>query len=927
MTLPITTVLVDRRNFDDLLPSIIDAVRSVSFCGLDCETEDDARHEGLNILCKYDETTRHKKRGKLVFDMRRIVMCGFSIFPEGGDTAWYFNLAHADVENRLTWEEVKPILDAKPANASWLCHNAPFELTVFKSCHGYELHDVICTMQLSVTAFGDDEYDLTTFKAAGLGAMEKMVYPLIKASRVHRRGEAIKGELLELINNITSKESTSAHNINGWIDEMAYGHGLKDLVRVFFAHKMGTFAETLGEEPHMGRLTGEQVAEYGAEDAYWVVPLFRHLLGYIAQHSPDAFGAFFDTENPMAQVFSDIWLGGMRVNSDAIFSRREVERAQYAAHLRDLRAAMRELGSFSAEPVAWLAEKQPKWYGDGKHARYREKISSWVDQDDTEDDYEECLRVSSAVSNAWADERKLKRKTDTLLSITHYMPVRTIIYDLIGAKGVYLKGDLQSDGECRAKIKAYYEGLVAEAPTEIEGRVHWGADPDQAPTPVTGLTSRNQAVVRVLELLTALTSVEQRMKLYLTPYLLLTDPETQRMYPVANSLLNSRRIALSSPNGNQLAKRGESTYVRGFFLGDTDDHLIVSLDWSAIELVIIGEMSGDPGFFKAFGQLPHDDMHAGTAADILKVEMPWMDEEKFKSLREFTKVNDFLDRWSLQPEDAERLFTNLKGEPIIDPGKARGYWRTEIGKGANFNYWFSGFLTTVGERMGWSMEQTSQATSLYRDRFSVAEDWRVDTIHHGQRYGWVQLPDGHRRHKYEAMYEWAEYFRAKWPNDEDLQPAINEVIKRVQRRANNQLVNSLVQGTCATLLKRSILRTKTKLKAEGWTDNEARLMMPNHDEMVFSVKWNMVPEFIAIARGVMIDHTDLFPTLKLDATPAVGRTFEPWSAKAPFGQVELFEAPEASFITPGRQGERLTDDEVREVCQFLRHGEAKRIAA
>ena len=41
-------------------------------------------------------------------------------------------------------------------------------------------------------------------------------------------------------------------------------------------------------------------------------------------------------------------------------------------------------------------------------------------------------------------------------------------------------------------------------------------------------------------------------------------------------------------------------------------------------------------------------------------------------------------------ENVERLKTNLKGEPIKSPSEAMKYWRTEVGKGANFNYWYSG---------------------------------------------------------------------------------------------------------------------------------------------------------------------------------------------------------------------------------------------
>lgn len=340
------------------------------------------------------------------------------------------------------------------------------------------------------------------------------------------------------------------------------------------------------------------------------------------------------------------------------------------------------------------------------------------------------------------------------------------------------------------------------------------------------------------------------------------------------------------------------------------NHLIVSLDWSAIELVIIGELSKDPEFFKAFGQLPHEDLHSGAATSVLGVEMPWLTEAQFKSLRQFKKAEDFCDHYGVVLGDAARLFTNLKGE-VLEPSKARSYWRTEIGKGANFNYWYSGFLHTIGQKMGWSMQKTSLATDMYRDRFSVAEAWRMETIEFGRDHGYVELPDGHRRFRYEATFEWMEAFKAKWPQDDILDPIVHEIARRIHKRAHNQLVNALVQGTCATIMKRSILRMREIIKSEGW---DARFLIPIHDEKVYSVHPNLVPEFVKRCREVMISHDDLFPTLKLEATPAVGVTFEPWHVKkAPLGQIELFEPPEEL----GLGTEPLNDNGIRGVVDYL----------
>ena len=880
----IRTVLVDARNFDDELPAIVEAMAKASFVGIDCETEDSRRHSGLNQLMKVDPDGFKAGNTKLLFDARRTTMTGFSVYPEGADRAWYVNLNHADVVNRVAWAKAQAVLDARPAGACWISHNAPYEITMFEACYGRLLDNVVCTLQLSVTAFGDDNYDVSVFKSSSLGALDKWPRAMLAASL---RGlvtsstdeddddgsfKKFNHDVDDIISKITSKTSTAAHSYNGYVHSMAYGHGLKQLVRRIFGHEMSSFAETLGENAHMGQLTGEQVSDYGAEDAYWVIPLFRWLMDYVATNSPDALTTFFEQENPMIYVFSELWRGGMRVNLPAIGNRRDIERSEFAGLLRSLRACLRQC---SWGPRNEELARREAWY-DKNWQRYRDLISSWIELEDEDDDLAEACRVSNAVSNAWREDGGRGS-----LSISHYMPVRVLLYDLLAGKIQFDMGKIASDGEARGKLKTWFE------------------------------KQGNANAVQAIDCMSAIASVETRMKTYLTPYVLLTDPETQRLYPSVSSMLNSRRMAASSPNAMALAKRGESTYVRGFFEGDDDEHLIVSLDWSAIELVIIGELSKDPEFKRAFGQLPHADLHTGATTSVLQVELPWMTDEIIHSCKRLNTWADFQDRWSFEPG---RFAVNLKGEAIPEPGKARSYWRTEIGKGANFNYWYSGFLTTVGQRMGWDIATTGNATELYRERFAVAEDWRVDLIHQGQLNGWIQLPDGHRRFRYEATMEWMDWFKAKWPRDELIDPIVHEIARRIHKRGSNQLVNSMVQGTCATIMKRSILRMREQLK------RDARFMIPIHDEKVYSVHHKLVPQFVSTCREVMIDHKDLFPTLALEATPAVGVTFEPWHIKkAPFGQIELFEPPEEL----GLGTEALDDDGIREVVRYLMRGREK----
>src|SRR5690348_16486967 len=102
-TTPATPILVDARSPAHLLERIKSELAATKLYGLDCETQDRNRHEGLNV---YNNKTRH------VFDHRRTVMTGFSIYCQNSQFSYYINLAHKDEENRLPASVVHELLDA-----------------------------------------------------------------------------------------------------------------------------------------------------------------------------------------------------------------------------------------------------------------------------------------------------------------------------------------------------------------------------------------------------------------------------------------------------------------------------------------------------------------------------------------------------------------------------------------------------------------------------------------------------------------------------------------------------------------------------------------------------------------------------------------------------------------------------------------------
>ena len=223
----------------------------------------------------------------------------------------------------------------------------------------------------------------------------------------------------------------------------------------------------------------------------------------------------------------------------------------------------------------------------------------------------------------------------------------------------------------------------------------------------------------------------------------------------------------------------------------------------------------------------------------------------------------------------------------------------------------------MGERLGWTPDQMWEATDRYRNRFQTAERWRTDLIAFARTHGYVQLPDGHRRVRFEATDLWttamrnkfAPYILSRGPND-----FFSKVLSAIQRRAWNQSVNAMIQGTCAAMMKRTLARLHREARATGWF----RLVAPIHDEAVSSVKVKHLRQYIDLSRRIMCDHHDLFPTLPLHCTVSVGKTFEPFDEKkAPKGQIELDEAPKVAWLPRETWGKVLDAAEVDAVVDYL----------
>ena len=842
---PVTRILVDRTNIQEYDAFLMEQFKTeANLVGYDLESSQRDAHDGIKKLMKIDDDGfSHGK--KLIFDFKRtkITGCSFYFGKTHPDKAFYVNFAHADTENNLDISYLlKWIETAKQHKNTLIIHNVPYEYCVHLGSYDQVLPATLCSMQLCITAYNPDEYKKSELPMALSRGIRPLIPEIERAFANYEHGK-LTFQQEEILGKFCSKTGKASHSYEGIVKEISYGYGLKKAVKSWFGYQMAEFKDTLGDAPDMEALTGAQVLEYGADDAIWAYRLFFRVYQYLQQVNPNVIATYLTTENPITRVFAETTIGGMKVNKDAILKRRDTMRVQFAEHLLNLKQAIREVFPAELPPMHEKLLKYEKWYKPVSHEKYYNLIKQWLSTPDDLPAYETCIQVKCAPSNAWLEDVKgINSKPTAQLSINHYMAMRFILFVLFDLPCKATGGKIQSDGDARKEMLAEF--------------------PDGHP---------------LLEAYAKIGSAEQAFKLYITPYLCLIDPDTGLMHPIMSSMLATRRSSCSNPNGQQLAKRGDSVFVRGFYQADDEDSLIVSADWSAIELVGVGACSQDPEFLAAYAQRPHADLHSAAAAGVMKLS-----DAEFKAL----------------------------------PNKKD--MRTILGKGSNFEYWYSGWLMNTAKRMGWTLEETAEATKGYAEKFWVAEQWRLGVQQKVQNQGYVQLADHHTRTRFEATQEWFDMVMDVFMSyeSEAIMCFAREAVRRIVRRSLNQAVNFTIQGMCAALAKRTILRTVEKAKEAGF---KARFMLLIHDELLFSVPKSEAAAFCDFLYNEMIQDSDLFPNVKIDSSVAIGYTFQPFHKEAaPFGQIELHEIQKGVACIPeDRWEERATDEERDLIIQYL----------
>ena len=176
---------------------------------------------------------------------------------------------------------------------------------------------------------------------------------------------------------------------------------------------------------------------------------------------------------------------------------------------------------------------------------------------------------------------------------------------------------------------------------------------------------------------------------YVDPLPKMVDPSTGRLHTnYRQAVAATGRLSSEDPNLQNIPIRTEKgREIRKAFVPRDANHLLLSADYSQIELRVIAHMSGDPNMQEAFRQ--GLDIHAATAAKVFNVALDAVDREQ----RSRAKAVNFGIAYGQGAFGLSQVLSIPRGEAkqIIDeyfeqfPGVKR-YMETQIGFARTHGY-------------------------------------------------------------------------------------------------------------------------------------------------------------------------------------------------------------------------------------------------
>jgi DNA polymerase-1 len=329
----------------------------------------------------------------------------------------------------------------------------------------------------------------------------------------------------------------------------------------------------------------------------------------------------------------------------------------------------------------------------------------------------------------------------------------------------------------------------------------------------------------VLENYGSVCKERQLESLYFNKYPLWQHPEDGKIHPqIRNCGTATRRPAGSNPNMLQVAKGP----IRSMFPAG-EGRVFVSIDLANQELVILAAECKDPVMLDAFLSNPRRDIHSVTSLSY---------------------AHNILSRRGLSVPN--KLSYELFQEGLHSSDKEiAGHYsfvRNKLSKGVNFLLAYLGGYATLAENLLISQEMAKELMSQTFSLYGRVQPWQQETIEFARTHGYSEMAYGSRRHVTEAIH-----------SEDD----------GVRKRMERQVVNAVVQGTAAEILKKirqEVARTEMRERYD------MRSVFMIYDEVTANIPMEKCEDYILEMAEIMRITPPGYPVgMEVDAS--VGKTW------------------------------------------------------
>lgn len=276
---------------------------------------------------------------------------------------------------------------------------------------------------------------------------------------------------------------------------------------------------------------------------------------------------------------------------------------------------------------------------------------------------------------------------------------------------------------------------------------------------------------------------------YLTGLSKRIDPDG-RIRSDFKRFISTGRLSSSRPNLQNIPRPENDLFgLRSLFIAPEGKTLIVA-DYSQIELRILAHFSRDPKLIEAY--MNGEDIHAATAKALF--DLP---------------------------------------EPVSEVKEKHGELRS-IAKNYNFAMVYEAGVKKLAAMTGTTESRAKQLREKYFDRFPGIERYQQWMHHRAERDGYVKTLVGRYRHLSAAQL-----------------PGKTKKENALKYGAFRQSSNTPIQGSAADVISIAMRNINRRLKDEGYSRDEAQIVLQVHDELILEVVEEIAPEVSKLVASEM----------------------------------------------------------------------------